>query len=43
MHGIVNALKFLLKSLVEWLCLGLNFTPAIWCVLYKAPKVDLVH
>ncbi len=32
MREIVNALKFLLKSLAERLRLGLNFTPAIWRV-----------
>ncbi|EMR59983.1 hypothetical protein HPCPY1662_1191 [Helicobacter pylori CPY1662] len=45
MHEIVNALKFLLNSLEEWLCLG------IWVISrlrlgalhYKVPKVDLVH
>ncbi|WP_180371473.1 hypothetical protein [Helicobacter pylori] len=45
MREIVNALKFLLKSLAEWIHLGIWVISRLrfGALRYKAPKVDLVH
>ncbi|WQZ42566.1 hypothetical protein E5Q01_05510 [Helicobacter pylori] len=45
MREIVNALKFLLKSLAEWIHLGIWVISCLrfGALHYKVPKVDLVH